>query len=45
MWYHHDIWSKSDENGISLLDRILRKLVELEYEKKQQRSENNDADC
>ena len=27
------IWSKPDENGISLLDRVLRKLVESEREK------------
>jgi transposase len=26
--YHYDIWSKPDENGISLLDKIHRKLVE-----------------
>lgn len=31
--YHYDIWSKPDENGISLLDRVLRKLVESEREK------------
>lgn len=28
--YHYDIWSKPDDNGISLLDHILRKLVEME---------------
>lgn len=28
--YHYDIWSKPDDTGISLLDRILRKLVEME---------------
>lgn len=28
--YHYDIWAASDEDGISLLDRILRKLVEAE---------------
>ena len=33
--YHYDIWKEPDENGISLLDRILRKLVEME------RKENN----
>ena len=29
--YHYDIWAKEDEAGISLLDRILRKLVEMEW--------------
>jgi transposase len=28
--YHYDIWSKPDKNGVSLLDRIHRKLVEAE---------------
>ena len=28
--YHYDIWAKADENGVSLLDRILWKLVEME---------------
>lgn len=28
--YHYDIWAKPDDTGISLLDRILRKLVEME---------------
>ena len=28
--YYYDIWSKPDDDGISLLDRILRKLVEME---------------
>lgn len=28
--YHYDIWAKHDDKGISLLDRILRKLVEAE---------------
>lgn len=28
--YHYDIWAKPDEDGISLLDRVLRKLVESE---------------
>ena len=28
--YHYDIWSKEDNDGISLLDRVLRKLVEAE---------------
>ena len=31
--YHYDIWAKPDENGISILDRVLRKLVEAEREK------------
>ena len=33
MRYHYDIWSSPDEDGISVLDRILRKLVEAEREK------------
>ncbi len=28
--YHYDIWAKEDEDGVSLLDRILGKLVEME---------------
>lgn len=28
--YHYDIWAEPDEDGVSLLDRILRKLVEME---------------
>ena len=28
--YHYDIWAKADENGVSLLDEILRGLVEIE---------------
>ena len=31
--YHYDIWAKPDETGISILDRVLRKLVEAEREK------------
>jgi len=31
--YHYDIWSKPDENGVSLLDKVLRKLVEAERER------------
>lgn len=31
--YHYDIWSSPDENGVSVLDRVLRKLVEAEREK------------
>ena len=30
--YHYDMWAKPDEDGVSLLDRILRKLVEMERE-------------
>ena len=26
--YHYEIWSKPDDNGLSLLDRVLRRLVE-----------------
>lgn len=28
--YHYDIWTKEDEEGVSLLDQILRKLVKME---------------
>lgn len=28
--YHYDIWAKEDEDGVSLLDWIFRKLVEME---------------
>lgn len=28
--YHYDIWTKPDKDGISLIDRILQKLVEME---------------
>ena len=31
--YHYDIWAKPDENGVSTLDRVLRKLVEAERER------------
>ncbi len=31
--YHYDIWAKEDYAGISLLDWVLRKLVEAEREK------------
>ena len=31
--YDYDIWTKADENGVSILDRVLRKLVEAEREK------------
>ena len=30
--YHYDIWAKPSEDGISLLDIVLRKLVEMERE-------------
>ena len=33
MRYHYDIWSSPDEDGVSVLDRVLRKLVEEEREK------------
>ncbi len=33
MRYHYDIWAEPDENGVSILDRVLRKLVEAEREK------------
>ena len=33
VWYHYGIWSNPDENGVSVLDRVLRKLVEAEREK------------
>ena len=28
--YHYDIWARPDENGISLLEKVMRKLVEAE---------------
>ena len=31
--YHYDIWSRPDDNGVSLLDKVLRKLVEMERQK------------
>lgn len=31
--YHYDIWAKPDDNGVSLLDGVLRKLVETERER------------
>ena len=31
--YHYDIWASPDKDGISILDRVLRKLVEAEREK------------
>ncbi len=30
--YHYDIWAEPDDEGLSLLDRILKKLVEVERE-------------
>jgi len=32
VYYHYQIWSKQDENGISLLDRIMVELVKFERE-------------
>ena len=31
--YHYDIWASPDEDGVSILDRVLRRLVEAEREK------------
>ena len=31
--YHYDIWSRPNDNGVSLLDKVLRKLVEMERQK------------
>jgi len=31
--YYYDIWTKPDENGISVFDSVLRKLAETEREK------------
>ena len=31
--YHYNIWAKPDKNGICILDRVLRKLVEAERER------------
>lgn len=36
--YYYDIWAEEDDDGISLLDRILRKLVEMD-QKNNDRSE------
>ena len=33
MRYHYDIWASPDEDGVSILDRVLRRLVEAEREK------------
>lgn len=37
--YHYDIWAEADEDGISLLDRVLRKLVEAERKKEGRKPE------
>ena len=37
--YHYDIWSKEDKDGMSVLDKVLRKLVENER-KKRERDKN-----
>ena len=31
--YHYDIWAAPDEDGVSILDKVLRRLVETEREK------------
>lgn len=31
--YHYDIWASPNEDGVSILDRVLRRLVEAEREK------------
>ena len=31
--YHYDIWAAPDEDGVSILDKVLRRLVEAEREK------------
>ena len=31
--YHYDMWSRPDDNGVSLLDKVLQKLVEMERQK------------
>ena len=36
--YHYDIWTKPDENGISLIDRILQKLVEMQRQENERSS-------
>ena len=36
--YHYDIWAKPDEDGVSLLDRALRKLVEMERKENERSS-------
>ena len=37
--YHYDIWSKPNDDEISPLDRILRKLVELERKENERSSQ------
>ena len=37
--YHYDIWSKPNDDGISPLDRTLRKLVELERKENERSSQ------
>ena len=37
--YHYDTWSSPDEDGVSVLDRVLRKLVEAEREKNGRRAQ------
>ena len=37
--YHYDKWAKTDENGISILDKILQKLVKMERKKTNERRE------
>lgn len=36
--YHYDIWAKPNDDGVSLLDRILRDLVEMERQKNERSS-------
>ena len=31
--YYYDMWSRPDDNGVSLLDKVLRQLVEMERQK------------
>ena len=33
VYYHFMIWKKQDENGVSLLDKLLKKLVQSERKK------------
>ena len=44
--YHYDIWTKTDENGISLLDKVFEKLIEAErlsVDRETQRIQNADT--
>ena len=43
-WPRYDIWAKPDETGFSLLDGILRDLVETERETDNPQGANNHAD-